>query len=168
MGAMNEKIARKTSALLGFRASYVEGTFGTFLQGLVHFCLATFGPILLMMPILKSLIAYFFFPSANEGPDAAARAKGKTTVIARGFDADPMKNAGAKELVRVTMRIPIDAYTFTAISAIETAQAIVDGELTTEAKEPGRFWSGGGAVTPAAVVGDSLVRRLEKAGIKFE
>jgi short subunit dehydrogenase-like uncharacterized protein len=166
LAGMNMKIARKTSAMLGFRATYVEGAFGTFLQVLRDFLQATILPLMLMMPVLKSFIANLL--PAGEGPSAAVRVKCKSTIVARGFDADPMKDANAKELVRVTMHLPMDSYTFTAISAIETAQAIVDGELTTEAKETGRFWSGGGAVTPAAVVGDSLVRRLEKAGVKFE
>jgi short subunit dehydrogenase-like uncharacterized protein len=164
MAGVNQKIARKTSAMLGFYASYAEGSFGTFWENVSSWFVASVAPVLLYIPLLNRLIKWAVFPPLGEGPDAAARAKSKTTVVARGFDADPMKDVNAKELVRVTMRIPMDGYTFTAISAIETAQAIVDGELTAEAKEPGRFWSGGGAVTPAAVVGDALATRLWKSG----
>ena len=161
----NQKATRATHALLGFDSSYGEVVKdSSLLLAVAHFLLLWVLVPILSLPLVGDWLRRAFLPAPGEGPTREAAAKSGFRFLAAGFN-----RAGARS-VSAVMRSTLDVYIFSAASILEAAAALVRGEFTAEAvaaRARPSGWGRGGVVTPAALLGDALLRRLEAAGCEF-
>jgi short subunit dehydrogenase-like uncharacterized protein len=168
MAGINERVVRKCNALLGINASYIECARTTSLIAAVVMMLVPYMVVLLFLPIIGPLLVKYALPAPGTGPSREAEAKTKLDAYGAGYAA---ADGSGSPALRVKMEVPRGlggGYPITGVLCIETAAALVKGELNAEAQRKGTSWSGGGVVTPGAVVGDALVGRLARsANVRF-
>ena len=164
MGGTNEKIVRKSNVLLGVNASYKECVSDpSFLMALAYVALIVLVP-LLALPVVGRWLRGLLLPAAGEGPSREASSRSSFAALAAGFTDGAGATAPA---IRVRMTSPHDAYVASAIMAVEAAAAVAKEEFGAEALRRGSSWAGGGVVTPGALVGEALMRRLGHSGITW-
>lgn len=99
-------------------------------------------------------------PESGEGPDAAARAAGRFTVLLLGAARRPGAGPDAEDAARVVVRVRGGDPGYG-----ETARMLAEAALTLASDERPDV---AGVVTPAVGLGAPYRRRLEGAGITFE
>jgi short subunit dehydrogenase-like uncharacterized protein len=161
MAAVNERVVRRSRALAGepwgpgFR--YRErwwlgsGPAGAAAAAAVGVGLSV-GPALLAIGPLRRWFAAHVGPKPGEGPDAARRARGffRTTLTGR------VPGAAAPVVVHVGAALD-PGYGATAVMLRDVAL-----ELAAAGTGPG------GVLTPAVALGDRLIARLERSGVRFD
>lgn len=158
MSVINERVVRRTNFLVPNREfegrynSYVEMSQGSLLE-----VIAAYFMTLLMGLLRFSFIASLYrntFPEERQGP----KNEGKWGATALGY----VSEAVIEPSVKVRVDCSIDGYRFTALSVVETALAILEGEFDDGADE-------GGVRTAGSTVASALRRRLEDSTyVKFE
>jgi short subunit dehydrogenase-like uncharacterized protein len=158
MAAINTRVVRRSSALLGYGADfrYDESTeTGSGARGYLRAAALSGGlgaaMVLLATPPTRSLLARFL-PQPGEGPSRATRESGFFRIAVHGVGAS---GARATTLV-VGTRDP--GYGETAKMLGESTLCLAEDALT----------SPGGVTTPAAAMGSKLVERLRAAGMTWE
>ena len=164
MASVNEKVVRKGNVLMGFNASYKEcivlpSIFAALMTWAMQYALA-----ILFIPFVGEWIKKNFLPAPGEGPSREAEAKSSFQGFAAGYTTP---TATGQPVIRVRMDAPNGGYPFSGVMCVEVAAALANGEFNPEATKDGSSWRGGGVVTPASVVGDSVVKRLAHCNIKF-
>jgi len=160
MAAVNERVVRRSRALAGepwgpdfrYRERWWLGTglAGAAAASALGVGLAV-GPALLAIGPLRRWIAGHVGPRPGEGPGAASRARGffRTTLTGR------VRGVAAPVVVRVAADLD-PGYGATALMLRDVAL-----ELAADAIGPG------GVLTPAIALGDRLIGRLERSGMRF-
>jgi short subunit dehydrogenase-like uncharacterized protein len=166
MAGVNQKIVRKSNALLGFNASYVECSVTRSLVNAVLAALLPLAFVLLFIPVIGNLIKTYLLPKPGEGPSRELEAKAKFDVLTCGYLSPTGQGAPT---LRVKMENPVGfgGYRISGLLPLEVAAALANEEYNPEVLNERSSWYKGGAVTPGAVVGDALIKRLAKADIKF-
>ena len=166
MGGVNQKVVRKSNALLGINSSYIECARTTSLIAAIIYCMVPYLFAILFIPVVGDLIKKYVLPAPGTGPSREVEAKAKFDVLAAGYTSAVGSGVPA---LRVKMDVPVGfgGYRISGLLALECAAAVALEEYNAEAVKEGSSWCRGGAVTPGAVVGDSLVKRLAKCNINF-
>ena len=155
MAATNEKVVRRSNSLAGphrAQSSYVEMIRGGLLEVAVQF-VAFVAMAVLFVPGVATVLRKYVFPAAGEGPKDT---NGSFTVDVLGYASRDAK----KPVVHGRISCDLECYGFTAISAAETALAVLNEETDSGVV--------GGVVTPGAALTQALPRRLEASGrVKF-
>ncbi|ORC86874.1 uncharacterized protein TM35_000251700 [Trypanosoma theileri] len=154
MSATNERVVRRTNALLGYNCTYmeaVEGSVGSVvIATLSAFLMKAIGAI----PFIRRYAAAHWIPSPGTGPTEAKKALAWYKCTFVGIDA-----AGNKRR-RVHLSDKRDMYTATGLYITESALSLLqkskDGTLKS------------GVLTPMAAFGDCLLQRVQKAGINVQ
>lgn len=151
MAACNERVVRRSNALLGSAASYVECTQGSFLSALSTTAgFYAMGVMMLIGPLRNFCINRFFPTGVAHGPEAA---KKEGAFLRARFIGTTVSG----KTVSTTLESSIEMYDITGIFLVECALSA----LTLE--KQGKLVPG--VVTPAAGFGDELVRRARDAGV---
>lgn len=162
MAGVDTRVVRRSNALLnnsyGERCAYHEvlgskPTVKGLLKSLASAVLMPLFMILLLIPPTRALLKKLL-PTPGTGPDLAHRRRGffNFFFLAQG-------EAEGSPLVRGLVSAKRDLYTATAVIAVESAVCLAkDGNMLDKA---------GGVLTPAAAMKDTLLDRLNAAGISF-
>ena len=166
MAAVNEKIVRRSNALLDYRYGrdfrYSEsmrrgrGLTGALRAGTASAGIGLFTAALTLGPT-RSLLQKFVLPDSGEGPDEEARQQGGFTV--RLFGRHPDDDGDN----RVVCEVGADkdpGYGATSMMIGESALS-----LAFDDPDDGLD---GGVLTPASAFGHTLIDRLEDAGMTFD
>lgn len=158
MAGINTRVVRRTNALLGwpygreFRYGECTLASGRLNATLMAAGMGVFAAAAMTGPtraLLRRLL-----PSPGQGPSEQERESGRFRLLVRGHGADP-----AAPPVHVTVAGDRDpGYAMTSVMLAEAA-------LCLALDEPA---SGGGVLTPAVAMGDRLVDRLRRAGMRFD
>jgi short subunit dehydrogenase-like uncharacterized protein len=160
MAPVNERVVRRSDYLAGRNVAYSEMSLGSWTQG-QRARLAAAAVLAARYDSGLALLRRFMFPAEGDGPSDAVRQSGGFAVKTLAYStARGSLDASAKPVASAGIAFNRDAYTFTAVSSVETALAIIQGETM-----PGVQ---GGVLTPAAAVGDALLARLKSRGMKFK
>ncbi len=167
MAAINEKIVRRTNALLdydyGKTFRYSEAThLGSGLPGAVRATtmsagLGAFAAALSLSPTRK-LLQRFLLPSPGEGPSEETIEEGKFSIRLFGRGAD--ENGHPFELVATVSADRDPGYGATAKMIGESALCLAMDDVEDGLK--------GGVLTPASAMGSTLIDRLRRAGMTFD
>jgi len=158
MAAVNERVARRTRALLGepwgpgFRYEECWRARGWPEAAAVSLAVVA-RPALLAVGPLRRWAARRILPRPGEGPSAEARARGffRSRLVGR-VD-------GVDEPVVLRLACDLDpGYGATALMLREAALSLACDDLGDD----------GGVLTPAAAFGERLVARLQRAGLRFD
>ncbi|KAF5217371.1 hypothetical protein C3747_54g111 [Trypanosoma cruzi] len=154
MSDTNERIVRRTNALLGYGGTYVEaieGTLGAVVGATITKYMMT---AVLAVPFLRRYVAENWLPPAGTGPTQSQR-EGlcyKCNFVAT--------DKSGKVLRRVFLSDTRDVYTASGIYVAECAlsalQMAKEGTL------------GFGVLTPISAFGDVLLQRVRSAGVVVE
>ncbi|EKF39170.1 hypothetical protein MOQ_000608 [Trypanosoma cruzi marinkellei] len=151
MSATNERIVRRTNALLGYGGTYVEAKEGTVGAVVGETLLKYFLTAFFAVPFLRRYFAAHWLPPAGTGPSQSER-EGlwyKCTFVAT--------DKSGKLLRRVLLSDTRDVYTATGLYIAECAlsalQMAKEGTL------------GFGVLTPMAAFGNVLLQRVQSAGV---
>ncbi|RNF16172.1 uncharacterized protein Tco025E_05284 [Trypanosoma conorhini] len=154
MAATNERVVRRTNALLGYGGTYVEaqeGTMGTVVGATIAGYLTA---AVLAVPFLRRYIAEHWLPPAGTGPTQSQRELSWYKCVFVAVD------KSGKVLRRVILSDTRDGYTasglYIAEAALSALQRAKEGTL------------GAGVLTPMAAFGDVLLRRVQQAGVVVE
>ncbi len=160
MAAVNTRVVRRSNALMGYRYGrdfrYQEYTrFSPSLRGLAMALglaggMGVFGALLMASPTRRLLLSRL--PKPGEGPSRSEREQGYWRVCLCGDAPDGQ---------RLEVRVEGDmdpGYGDTAKMLAESALCLAQDPLEGEP---------GGVLTPASAMGDPLVDRLRRAGIRF-
>ncbi|RNF03915.1 saccharopine dehydrogenase [Trypanosoma rangeli] len=155
MAATNERVVRRTNALLGYGGTYVEAQEGTL--GVVAAATITryLMAAVLAVPFLRRYIAEHWLPPVGAGPTQSQRELSWYKCVFVAVD------KSGKTLRRVVLSDTRDAYTasdmYIAEAALSALQRAKEGSLGT-----------GALMTPMAAFGDVLLHRVRQAGVVVE
>ncbi|EKF38540.1 hypothetical protein MOQ_001252 [Trypanosoma cruzi marinkellei] len=154
MAAVNERVVRRTNALLGYGGTYVEakeGTVGAVVGATITKYMMT---AVLAVPFLRRYVAEHWLPPAGTGPTQSQREMSWYKCIFVATD------KSGKVLRRVFLSDTRDGYTasglYIAECALSALQMAKEGTL------------GFGVLTPMAAFGDVLLQRVQSAGVVLE
>lgn len=154
MAAINERIVRRSNALSGNNASYVEASVGSFAHVAVStIALAILGISLSIAP-LRNLLVKYVFPSQGTGPSDAQLASG----FVKGQFVGTTTNG---QSISVNVKDSRDAYTITGVFAAQCAMAAAD--LARRDAIPR-----GGVLTASVAFGAQLLDRVRNVGVTAE
>ena len=176
MGAINEKVVRRSNALAGFPLGedpdYREViAFGAGPLGAVR-AMAVWAGIgvfsgLIAIPFTRRLLGAVLLPKPGEGPRIALEKGGSFRVEISAFTAEPRAEAGRPANNDATPRLTVavsaerdPGYGATAIMIAECALLLLDATRTGDVRP--------GFQTPASAFGRALVEKLTAAGVRFE
>lgn len=167
MAAINEKVVRRTNALLDYRYGrdfrYSEAShLGKGLPALVRATamsagLGAFGAAMSLGPT-RALLQRFVLPDPGEGPDEEAIERGRFSVRLFGWGSD-----GGGDKFRIVVEVAADSdpgYGATAKMIGESALCLAVDDVDDGLD--------GGVLTPASAMGDPLIDRLDEAKISFD
>ncbi|KAH9598416.1 Saccharopine dehydrogenase [Trypanosoma melophagium] len=154
MSATNERVVRRTNALLGYNSTYMEAMEGTIVSvvgtTLSSFLMKAIGAI----PFFRRYAAAHWIPTPGSGPTEEKKASAWYKCAFVGID-----TAGNRRR-RVHLSDSRDMYTATGLYIVESALSLLqkakDGTLKS------------GVLTPMAAFGEILLERVQKAGINVQ
>jgi len=159
MAPVNERVVRRSDYLAGRDVAYTEMSLGSWSQGQR----ARVAAMMILgarydagLALLRRLV----FPAEGDGPSDEVRRNGGFSVKTLAYASPRGSLDKTKPIASAGVSYSRDAYTFTAVSAVETALAIIQGETS-----PAFV---GGVLTASAAVGDALLARLKSRGMKFK
>lgn len=171
MAAINEKIVRRTNALLDYpygesfryrEATRVgSGVPGIFRANLMSAAVAALSAGLALGPT-RALLKRFLLPESGEGPDQETIESGHFTLRFFGT------RASSSNDTPLVVEVSADAdpgYGATSMMLGETALALALDDPD-DFSDP--HLHDGGVLTPAAALGDGLIDRLQEAGLRFQ
>lgn len=163
MASINEKIVRRTNALLGYRYGrgfqYSEsmetsrGMEGVLSATGISAGLGAFAGALAFRPT-RALLEAFFLPDSGEGPSDETIEGGEFRMRLIG-----KRESGGGPIRAVVGADSDPGYGATAAMVAECARCLAIGETNEEVE--------GGILTPASAIGMALVERLRTAGMTF-
>jgi short subunit dehydrogenase-like uncharacterized protein len=169
MASINERVVARSASLaptlygLGF--DYREATLAGGPVGAVLGSAAlALGGLLLALKPTRWMLQSTLLPAPGQGPPAAARDAGHFNALFVASEVAPAAGAQPRRtLARVALRGADPGYKGTAMMAAEAALclALQSADLPPAA-------TGGGALTPAVAMGDTLVARLRARGFVIE
>ena len=166
MATINEKVVRRTNALLDFRYGpefrYSEssrvgkGIVGALRAGAMSAGFGAFGAGMMLKPTRK-LLERFVLPAPGEGPSKEAVEKGYFTVRLVGLGTS--EDGRAFEITATVGADKDPGYGATAIMLGESALCLALDEINDGLS--------GGILTPASAMGETLIDRLRDAMMTF-
>lgn len=153
MAASNERIVRRSNALLKSSASYVEATEGTFLHALAAFlAFYAMGVLMALRPVRRFLLNRFFPSDIAHGPSAAKKSGAR-------YSARFVGSTASGSTVEVSLTGAMDMYDITGVLLVECALCARVLSDRQQLKS--------GVLTPSVAFGDELVTRAENAGMSI-
>lgn len=154
MAPTNERVVRRTNALLGYDSSYVE-VLGGSVGDVVGTTLMTFAKtVFLKVPFLRRFAAKYLIPPPGTGPTQTQKELSWYKCVFTAVD------RSGKKLRRVWLSDNRDMYTasglYIAEGALSALQMMKEGSLRP------------GVLTPMVAFGDVLRQRVQQAGVVIE